>query len=111
MCVLCGEMISSFHWSHLSFDEQGANLSALQDQRDRMRARLKRVKILNEILSFYRLNIKEWQGSKFILSDLVGKSVIVNDLGDLWQKVQELSKKEIDLLDDNFIKFMQDKNG
>ena len=111
MCVLCGEMISSFHWSDLSFGEQGANLSALQDQRDRMRARLKRVKILNEILSFYRLNIKEWQGSKFILSDLVGKSVIVNDLGDLWQKVQELSKKEIDLLDDNFIKFMQDKNG
>ena len=111
MCVLCGEMISSFHWSDLSFDEQGANLSALQDQRDRMRARLKRVKILNEILSFYRLNIKEWQGSKFILSDLVGKSVIVNDLGDLWLKVQELSKKEIDLLDDNFIKFMQNKNG
>ena len=55
MCVLCGEMISSFHWSDLSFDEQGANLSALQDQRDRMRARLKRVKILNEICLFIDL--------------------------------------------------------
>ena len=59
MCVLCGEMISSFHWSDSSVDEQGANLSALQEQRDRMRARLKKEKIQNEMLSFYRHNIEE----------------------------------------------------
>lgn len=70
------------------------------------RARLKRVKLLNEILHFYGLKITDWQGSKFVLSDKKGQSLIVNDLGDLWDKARDLAKRDIDALDSNLHTFL-----
>lgn len=107
MCVLCGELISSFHWTDENYrgdksdsygsDEnlRGSNavISTNENARERKRARLKRVGLLNQILAFYGLKIDDWQGAKFVLHDKKGQSVIVNDLGDLWGKAQNLAKK------------------
>ncbi len=112
MCVLCGELISSFHWSDENYgsDEnlKGSNalISANENARERKRARLKRVGLLNQILAFYGLKINDWQGAKFVLCDKKGQSVIVNDLGDLWGKAQKLAKKEMDALDSNLLAFL-----
>ncbi|EQL73847.1 hypothetical protein [Helicobacter pylori] len=120
MCVLCGEFISSFHWSDGSdgidgsdsheIDEdlkgQNAVVRANENARERKRARLKRVKLLNQILAFYGLKINDWQGAKFVLCDKKGQSVMVNDLGDLWDKAQNLAKKEMDALDFNLLAFL-----
>ncbi|MCQ2880409.1 hypothetical protein JT220_01750 [Helicobacter pylori] len=114
MCVLCGELISSFHWTDESdsyeIDEnlkgQNALISANENARERKRARLKRVGLLNQILAFYGLKINDWQGAKFVLCDKKGQSVIVNDLGDLWGKAQNLAKKEMDALDSNLLAFL-----
>ncbi|MGL2383304.1 hypothetical protein ACQJ8K_00985 [Helicobacter pylori] len=120
MCVLCGELISSFHWSDENYgtdksdgygsDEnlRGSNavISANENARERKRARLKRVGLLNQILAFYGLKIGDWQGAKFVLCDKKGQSVIVNDLGDLWGKAQNLAKKEMDALDSNLLAFL-----
>ncbi len=117
MCVLCGELISSFHWSDgtdrsdsYEIDEnlkgQNALISANENARERKRARLKRVRLLNQILAFYGLKINDWQGTKFVLCDKKGQSVIVNDLGDLWGKAQKLAKKEMDALDSNLLAFL-----
>ncbi|WRC88744.1 hypothetical protein E5K99_01405 [Helicobacter pylori] len=120
MCVLCGELISSFHWSDGSdgidgsdsheIDEdlkgQNAVVRANENARERKRARLKRVKLLNQILAFYGLKINDWQGAKFVLCDKKGQSVMVNDLGDLWDKAQNLAKKEMDALDSNLLAFL-----
>ncbi|RDU69763.1 hypothetical protein CQA66_08855 [Helicobacter aurati] len=110
MCVLCGEMMSSFHWSDTKRDETTSIVSG-EEQKQRMRSRLKRVKILNHILEFYGLKLKEWQGSKYILSNKKGRDVIVNDLGDLWQKVEELEKIMPDALNPSLLRFLEAKNG
>ncbi|GAA7660719.1 hypothetical protein HpMMM63_04570 [Helicobacter pylori] len=114
MCVLCGELISSFHWSDGSdsygigenLKGQNAFISANENARERKRARLKRVKLLNQILAFYGLKINDWQGAKFVLCDKKGQSVMVNDLGDLWDKAQNLAKKEMDALDSHLLAFL-----
>lgn len=106
MCILCGELVSSFHWSDVSFAEQKATISVNENARERKRARLKRVKLLNEILGFYGLKIADWQGSKFVLSDKKGQSLIVNDLGDLWDKAKDLAKRDIDALDSKLLAFL-----
>ncbi|WP_187870584.1 hypothetical protein [Helicobacter pylori] len=114
MCVLCGELISSFHWTDGSdsceidenLKEPNTLISANENARERKRARLKRVGLLNQILAFYGLKINDWQGAKFVLCDKKGQSVIVNDLGDLWGKAQKLAKKEMDALDSNLLAFL-----
>lgn len=117
MCVLCGELISSFHWSDENYGsdsyeideglkEPNVLISANENARERKRARLKRVGLLNQILAFYGLKINDWQGAKFVLCDKKGQSVIVNDLGDLWDKAQKLAKKEMDALDFNLLAFL-----
>ncbi|WQW66130.1 hypothetical protein KVL18_04805 [Helicobacter pylori] len=116
MCVLCGELISSFHWTdgtdgsgsyeNENLKEPNALISTNENARERKRARLKRVGLLNQILAFYGLKINDWQGAKFVLCDKKGQSVIVNDLGDLWGKAQKLAKKEMDALDSNLLAFL-----
>ncbi len=120
MCVLCGELISSFHWTDGTDGSDGSGsyengkglkgsnalISANENARERKRARLKRVGLLNRILAFYGLKIDDWQGTKFVLCDKKGQSVIVNDLGDLWDKAQNLAKKEMDALDSNLLAFL-----
>ncbi|WQZ20216.1 hypothetical protein KVL49_01540 [Helicobacter pylori] len=117
MCVLCGELISSFHWSDENYGsdsyeigeglkESNVLISANENARERKRTRLKRVRLLNQILAFYGLKINDWQGAKFVLCDQKGQSVIVNDLGDLWGKAQKLAKKEMDALDSHLLAFL-----
>ncbi|WQW47075.1 hypothetical protein KVL14_01750 [Helicobacter pylori] len=117
MCVLCGELISSFHWTDRTYgsdsygiDENLKELNVListnENARERKRARLKRVRLLNQILAFYGLKIDDWQGARFVLRDKKGQSVIVNDLGDLWGKAQNLAKKKMDALDSNLLAFL-----
>ncbi|MFP6028712.1 hypothetical protein ACLF8T_00710 [Helicobacter pylori] len=117
MCVLCGELISSFHWSDENYGsdsyeigeglkESNVLISANENARERKRARLKRVGLLNQILAFYGLKINDWQGAKFVLCDKKGQSVIVNDLGDLWDKAQNLAKKKMDALDSHLLAFL-----
>ncbi len=117
MCVLCGELISSFHWTdgtdgsdsygiNENLKEPNAVISTNENARERKRARLKRVGLLNQILAFYGLKINDWQGAKFVLCDKKGQSVIVNDLGDLWGKAQNLAKKKMDVLDSNLLAFL-----
>ncbi|GHS17547.1 hypothetical protein VN1288_03140 [Helicobacter pylori] len=111
MCVLCGELMSSFHWTdNYENDEnlkgQNALVSVNENARECKRARLKRVGLLNRILAFYGLKMDDWQGAKFVLRDKKGQSVIVNDLGDLWDKAQNLAKKEMDALDSHLLAFL-----
>ena len=110
MCVLCGELITSIHWSEGVRDES-REIVVGEKQRERMRQRLQKVKVANDILRFYGLSLQEWNASKFVLSDKKGRSEIVNHLGELWERASMLTSKEIDVLDSKLLAFLQQHNG
>ena len=110
MCVLCGELITSVHWSE-GVREEDKEIVVGEKQRERVRQRLQKVKIANFILSFYGLQLKDWNASKFVLSDKKGRSEIVHHLGELWEKASMLTSKEINGLDSNLLGFLQKHYG
>lgn len=110
MCVLCGELITNIHWSEgVSSDEKEVIVG--DRQRDRMRQRLQKVQVVNKVLSFYGLQLKEWNASKFVLSDKKGNTKIINHLGELWERADSLTSKDIDVLDTKLLGFLQEHYG
>lgn len=110
MCVLCGELITSIHWSE-GVQDESKEIVVGEKQRERARQRLQKVQIANLILRFYGLELKDWNASQFILSDKKGRSEIVHHLGELWEKASLLTSKEINVLDSNLLAFLQKHYG
>lgn len=98
MCILCGEFVEQLHWTDIE-SKQFDTVVAGQHQRDRKRSRDLRTKICNEILHFYSINLKEWNNSKFLMTNNKGKMEVLQDLGQIWQKSEEMIGKPIDPLD------------
>lgn len=107
MCVLCGEMIVNLHWSEGVREDGCKEIVVGENQRQRLRNRLDKAKIAQNILNFYGLNLKEWCGSKFILNNTKGQSIIINHLGELWHEAAKLSKKDIDVLDSQLLEYLK----
>ncbi|WP_218831492.1 hypothetical protein [Bordetella genomosp. 9] len=55
------------------------------------RERLARAAFLNRLLAAYACSVSDWQGSAYVLSSRTGKTEIVNDLGEIWQKVEAMT--------------------
>lgn len=114
MCVLCGEMIMSVHWTDQPLhDVEYRNKKVVvagESQRDRRRLRLKRVNIANKILGFYGLKMNDWNGSRYTLFDKKGMSKVVNDLGGMWKAASDLCHKNMDPLDPAFLSYLQKRN-
>ena len=83
-------------------------ITAGEGQRDRRRLRIRRVAIANRILSYYGLKVQDWNGSKFVISDKKGTSNIVHDLGGMWKTASDMCHKEMDPLDPDFLKAIQE---
>ncbi|MDR3255339.1 MAG: hypothetical protein LBT31_07205 [Synergistaceae bacterium] len=109
MCILCGELVINVHWTdQKNHDREYGNIVvAGESQRDRVRDRLRRVSFVNRILSFYGLDLRDWGGSKYILSDKKGSSKVVNDLGDMWQEAQKLTDNRLDPLDPGLLSHLR----
>lgn len=99
------------HWTDQgSHDKEFSNTIIVGElQRDRMRDRLRRVYYLNRILSFYGLNLADWNGSKYLLADKKGNQQIVNDLGDLWPAAQKMASNRLDPLDPGLLSYLPSK--
>ncbi|MGX3044110.1 hypothetical protein [Helicobacter sp. T3_23-1056] len=111
MCILCGELTQTLHWSEEAFETKTSKKSEMivgQEAGTRAKARIKRVKILQKILGFYGLRIEDWQGSKFILRDKKGNTALVNNLADLWQSAQNLTNIRLNPLDSKLLQYLKD---
>ncbi|MCM3162244.1 hypothetical protein [Metabacillus litoralis] len=102
MCVLCSEFIHQVHWTDYTSNTKD-EMTVGEAQRTHKRSRLRRVELCNKILKHFRLKLEDWQGSKFILSDAKGNSIIVHDLAALWNNVEKMLGYPINPLDDELL--------
>jgi len=100
MCGLCGILGDATHWADpIRPGEPAASAVAWERRRERRQ----RVAICNRILRHYGLSMTDWQGRQFILRGGTGASLIVNGVGDLWQKAERLAGRTLDPLDPAFL--------
>jgi hypothetical protein len=87
MCALCGVLLTS-HWA----------------ERDSgRRDRVFRVRLVNRVLSHFGLDLVDWSGRVYILSDRKGRTMVVDDLGGLWTAAAELAGRPLDPLDPELV--------
>jgi hypothetical protein len=108
MCILCGELVLNVHWTDQpTHDKEFSKRIVVGElQRDRMRDRLRRTRYVNSILSFYGLEFRDWNGSKYLLTDKKGNQKVIHDLGDLWPEAQKMSNNCLDPLDPKLLAYM-----
>ena len=115
VCVLCGEMIMTVHWTDQPVHDKNyrsrTRIVAGERQRERMRLRLLMVAIANKILGYYGLTVKEWNGSRYMLYDKKGASKVIYDLGSMWKAASEMAYKELDPLEPAFLAFLKERTG
>ncbi len=103
MCVLCGEFVAQPHWTDRHVEDRaraaGAGTGGFDYHRERRRGRVRRASLANEVLTYYGLEVRDWDGSKYLLSDKKGRSALVQDLGSLWPAATKLAGRAPDPLD------------
>jgi len=68
-------------------------------ENDGRRDRLARVVLLNRVLGYWGLSVRDWAGSVYTLSNGKGRSIVVSDVGTLWSSAEELVDGTLDPLD------------
>ncbi len=87
MCALCGVLLSD-HWA----EREGGR-----------RARVARVRLLNEVLRHFGLELGDWGGAVYVLRDRKGGSAVVPDLGTLWREAERMAGRPLDPLDPGLV--------
>ena len=105
MCALCGILGGTEHWTD-AVARPGV-FTRNTDAASRRRERMNRVAAANRVLSCYRINLADWQGSAFVLSTATGKAEIVENLAHLWMAAERLLGHLCDPLDENLIALME----
>ena len=109
MCALCGVLGGMEHWTD-AVARPGV-FTRNTDAASRLRERMNRVAAANRVLSCYRINLADWQGSAFVLSTATGKTEIVDNFAHLWMAAERLLGRSCDPLDENLIALMERELG
>lgn len=105
MCSLCGILGCDDHWTH-SVDRPGV-FTRNTDRHSRRAEGARRVVAANRVLSFRRINLAEWQGTSFVVSNATGASTVFESFSHLWPEAEAVCGRDIDPLDDALIDWVQ----
>src|ERR1700704_3169204 len=106
---MCGVLGGPEHWTD-AVARPGV-FTRNTDAAGRRRERMNRVAAANRVLSHYRMNLADWQGSAFVLSTATGKTEIVDNLAHLWMAAERLLGQPCDPLDEELIGLMERELG
>jgi hypothetical protein len=101
MCALCGILGGSGEWSDsASAPATFANRTAPQT---RLRERQDRTRLLNAVLKYHGITVKDWSGNSYLLSGRTGRTAIVNSVGEIWSAMERIGGRSCDPLDDDYL--------
>lgn len=109
MCALCGVLGGPEHWTDAA--PRAGVFTRTADPLQRRRERMARVACAGRVLAFYRLSLRDWQGTSFVLSSATGKSEIVEDMAHLWAAAEKLLGRPCDPLDPRLIAHLQARDA
>lgn len=94
MCTSCGYPPAPGHWTDAGAADPG----------ERMRARFRRVRVLNTVLRLYGLTAHDGGLIPGIqIATLSGSQTIVDDLAGVWVAAERLAGMPVDPLDQRFL--------
>lgn len=96
MCGLCGIFGESTDWSQGAAQTGRTGQSA--DPVARRQARVRRIALLNRLLRSQHLTVSDWQGCQYLIASATGKTLLADNLGQIWAAVQSLDGKAYDPL-------------
>ena len=99
MCSLCGMLEGQLHWTE-------SKLPAAQVH-SQWRERQARVRLVNAVLQHYGLKLTEWSGKSYVLSSRTGRTVIVDNLSELWGQAERLCGRRCDPLDERLLVWLE----
>lgn len=91
MCGLCGLIQEQTDWTDLP--------STLP----RRQQRQKRLKVINQIIKPMQIGVSDVHGVHYLLQTLTGKTALANGLGELWEQVENLTGRPLDVLDERYL--------
>lgn len=109
MCGLCGMLGGAGHWteSHRAPEAFGSRGQTHTSQRERF----DRIGLVNQVLGHYRLRLKNWSGTSYLLQGGTGKQVLVENLSELWAQADRMTGKQLDPLDEELLSRLADTAG
>jgi hypothetical protein len=109
MCSLCGVLGGNEHWADAVARPGVFTRNA--EPTTRRHERMNRVRLANQVLAPFGLNLTDWQGVSFLLSTRTGKTEIIEDLGHLWPTAERLTGRSCDPLALPVIEAMEHRHG
>lgn len=88
MCGLCGLLGGDQHW-----------ITQEENPLPRRQQRYAVIRLANEVLRRYGLQLADFQGSAYVLSTLTGRQEVLQDIGAVWMTAQLMSRRPLDPLD------------
>lgn len=115
MCLLCSQLWIEVHWSDAvsAPTDERSGIVALEkhatQRGERLRDRAVRARLFNLVLASWGLSLQDWEGSSFILRGATGRSAVVSDLAQVWQEIERMTGRPLDLLEPDLLQAIQDR--
>jgi len=109
MCALCGILGGSGEWSDSA--SAPAVFASRTEKQTRLRERQERTRLLNAVLKYYGVSVKDWAGNAYLLTGRTGRTAMVNAVGEIWSAVDRIGGRRCDPLDGDYLSALRGRGG
>ncbi|STY82871.1 MULTISPECIES: hypothetical protein [Moraxella] len=93
MCGLCGLIAERTDWT-----------DTFTSEIPKRQARYKRLALINQIVKPYHVQVSDIQGLNYLVQNLTGKQAIANGLSELWEQIEDVTSRPLDVLNNDYLK-------